>query len=87
MGRPQLGHKAQQTGDAEPSQILDVNLFQRFPLTQDEFRHVTSSIGSSIKVFFQPSIERLKPTPYAAWASVLLRIAPGLKTTLELELL
>jgi hypothetical protein len=36
---------------------------------------------------FQPYIERPKPTPYATWASVLLRTAPGLRTGLELELL
>jgi hypothetical protein len=40
-----------------------------------------------MKFFFQPYIERPKPTPYATWASVLLRTAPGLRTGLELELL
>jgi hypothetical protein len=42
LGRPRVGHshlgpKAHQTGDAAPWQILDVNLFRRFLLTQDEF--------------------------------------------------
>jgi hypothetical protein len=87
VGHPQLGPKAHQTGDAAPWQILDVNLFRRFPLTQDEFWHETSSIGSSMKLFFQPYIKRPKPTLYATWASVLLRTAPGLRTGLELELL
>jgi hypothetical protein len=40
-----------------------------------------------MKLCFQPYIERLKPTPYATWASVLLRTTPGLQTGLELELL
>jgi hypothetical protein len=40
-----------------------------------------------MKFCFQPYIERPKPTPYATRASVLLRIAPGLRTGLELELL
>jgi hypothetical protein len=85
VGRPQLGPKAHQTGDAAPWQILDVNLFRIFPLTQDEFWHETGAIGSSIKLCFQPYIER--PTPYATWASVLLRTAPRHRTELELELL
>jgi hypothetical protein len=63
---------------AAPCQILDVNLFHRFPLTQNEFWHGTSSIGRSMKLCFQPYIERPKPTLYATWASVLLRTAPGL---------
>jgi hypothetical protein len=87
VGRPQLGPKAHQIGDAAPWQILDVNLFQRFPLTQNEFWHATSAIGSSMKFCFQPYIKRPKPTPYATRASVLLRTAPGFRTGLELELL
>jgi hypothetical protein len=62
-------------------------LFRRFPLTQDEFWHKTGAIGSFMKFCFQPYIERPKPTPYATWASVLLRTAPRLRTGLELELL
>jgi hypothetical protein len=58
VGRPQLGPKAHQTGKAAPWQILDVNLFRRFPLTQNEFWHETGAIGSSMKIFFQPYIER-----------------------------
>jgi hypothetical protein len=87
VGRPQLGAKAHQTGDAAHWEILDVNLFRRSPLTQDEFWHETSAIGSSVKLCFQPYIKRPKPTPYATWVSVLLRTAPGLRTALELELL
>jgi hypothetical protein len=87
VGRPQLGPKAHQIGDAAPWQILDVNLFRRFPLTHDEFRHETGAIGSSMKFCFQPYIEHTKPSPYATWASVLVRTAPGLRTGLELELL
>jgi hypothetical protein len=65
VGRPQLWPKAHQTNDAAPWQILDVNLFRIFLLTQDEFWHDTSAIGSSMKLCFQPYIERPKPTPYA----------------------
>jgi hypothetical protein len=86
-GRPQLGPETHQTGDTAPWQILDVNLFRRFLLTQDEFWHDTRAIGSSMKFCFQPYIERTKPSPYATWASVLLRTTPGLRTGLELELL
>jgi hypothetical protein len=87
VGRPQLGSKAHQTGDAAPWQILDINLFRRFPLTQDEFWHETGVIGSSVKLCFQPYIERPKRTLYATWTSVLLRTTPVLRTGLELELL
>jgi hypothetical protein len=87
VGRPQLVPKAHQTGDAAPWQILDVNLFQRFPLTQDEIWHETSAIGRSMKLCFQPYIARPKPTPYVTWASILLCTAPGLRTGLEFELL
>jgi hypothetical protein len=87
VGRPQLGPKAHQTGDVAPWQILGVKLFRRFLLTQDEFWHETGAIGRSMKLCFQPYIERPKPTQYASWASVLLRTAPGLRTGLELELL
>jgi hypothetical protein len=86
-GAPNLGLRPNQTVSAVLWQILDVNLFRRFPLTRDEFWHKTGAIGSSIKFCFQPYIERPKPTPYATWASVLLRTAPGLRTGLELELL
>jgi hypothetical protein len=72
---------------AAPWQILDVNLFRRFPLTHDGFWHETGAIGSSIKLCFQPYIERPKLTLHATWASILLRTAPGLRTGLELELL
>jgi hypothetical protein len=86
VGRRQLGPKAHQTGDAAPWQVLDVNLFRRFPLTPDEFWHETSAIVSFMKLCFQPNIERPKPTLYATWASVLLRTAPGLRTGPELKL-
>jgi hypothetical protein len=65
VGRPQLWPKAHQTNDAAPWQILDVNLFRIFLLTQDEFWHDTGAIGISMKLCFQPYIERPKPTPYA----------------------
>jgi hypothetical protein len=87
VGRPQLGPKAQTNCQRSTLQILDVTLFRRFPLTQDEFWHKTSAIESFMKFCFQPYIERPKPTSYATWASVLLRTASGLRTTLELELL
>jgi hypothetical protein len=72
---------------AAPWQILDVNLFRRFPLTQDEFWHETDAIGSSMKLCFQPYIGRPQLTPYGTWASVLMRTAPRLRTGPELKLL
>jgi hypothetical protein len=84
---PTTGPTAHQTGDTAPWKLLDVNLFRRFPLTLDEFWHETSAIGSFMKFRFQQYIELPKPTLHATWASVLLCIAPGLRTWLELELL
>jgi hypothetical protein len=72
---------------AAPWQILNVNLFRGFLLTQDEFWDETGAIGSSMKLCFQPHIEFPKPTPYATWASILLCTAPGLRTGPKLKLL
>ena len=58
---------------------MDVNLFRRFPLTQDAFWHETGAIGSSMKFWFQPYIERPNPSSYTTWASFLLHTAPGLE--------
>ena len=87
MGRPQLGLKAHQTDDATPWQILDVHLFQRFPLTPNEFGPETGAIGRSFKLSFHPYKEHPKRTQYVAGASFLVRAAPGFRTGLELELI
>jgi hypothetical protein len=46
------GPKAKNDG-AALRQILDVKLFQRFPLIPDDFGHRTSSIGNVISLTFQ----------------------------------
>jgi hypothetical protein len=84
---PQLGLKAQQIGDAEPWQILDVQLFRRYLNNNKEFLGGTSAIGSSLKLSFHPYKERHNRTPYATWASIVLQAAPGLRGGLELEFL
>jgi len=70
---------------ASPRQILDVNLFGRFPLTPDEFEPDTGAIGSVLKLSFHPSIVRPNPTPYATWASVLVRAVSGVRNRNEIE--
>jgi hypothetical protein len=60
-------------GDTAPWQILDTVLCWWFPSTQKEFWGETSSIGSSMKFWLQPYIERSNPTPYVARASVLVK--------------
>jgi hypothetical protein len=87
VGRPQLWLKARQTGDAAAWQILDVNFFQRFLLTPNEFGPETSAIRSYMKFSFHPYKERPKRTPYGTGASFLVRAAPELRAGLELELL
>jgi hypothetical protein len=62
-------------------------LVSKIPIDPGRFWRETGAIGSSIKLCFQPYIERTKLTPYATWVSVLLRTAAGLRTGLELELL
>ena len=66
-------------GVAAPDQILDVNLFGQFPSTLDEFGLEIGSIGSLLKLSFQPYKERPNPTPYATWASVLVRAVLGVR--------
>jgi hypothetical protein len=73
-------------GDAAPRQILDVQLIQWFPLTQASFGHGSSAIGSFMKIYFQPYMERQNRTPYVAWASNLRQTAPGLRGGLEVKL-
>jgi hypothetical protein len=87
MGRPQLGPKAHQIGDAAPWQILDFNLSQWFPLTLDKFWHDTDAIERYMQFCFQWYIGHRKTTPYVTWVFVLLCTAPGLKTGHEHELL
>jgi hypothetical protein len=53
--RPQLGRKAHQTSDAAPWQILDINLFLRFPLTQDKFLHETGAIKIVLTTIYRTS--------------------------------
>jgi hypothetical protein len=60
-------------GDIAPWQIMNVHLCPRFLSTQKEFWGGTSAIGSSMKFWFQPNIERPNPTPYVARASVLVK--------------
>jgi hypothetical protein len=52
-------------GDAAPRQILNVNLFHRFPMTPDEFCHETSAIGKVIFLAFHAYKERPNPSPSA----------------------
>jgi hypothetical protein len=70
---------------AAPGQILDVNLFGRFPSTPNEFRPKTSAIGSVMKLYLQPYKEHRKLSPYATWVSVLVNTAPGLRDGLKNE--
>jgi hypothetical protein len=66
-------------GVVAPEQILDFNLFRQFPSILDEFGPKTGAIGSSSKLSFYPYKERPNPTLYATWASILLRVVPGIR--------
>ena len=72
------GPKAQD-GGATPKQFLEVDLFELFPLTPDEFDYETDAIGKIISLAFHPYKERPHPSPYAAWATVLVQPVPGIR--------
>ena len=55
--------------DAAPGQILDVNFLRQFPSTPEEFGPETSTIGSILKLSFQPYKVRPNTTPYETVAS------------------
>jgi hypothetical protein len=47
----------------------------------------TTPIGSLLKFWFQPYIERPNPTPYVARASILVKSGSGIRGGVEVELL
>jgi hypothetical protein len=63
-------------GSAAPRQILDIQLFQWFPLIADEFRYGTSSIGKDISLPFHGVQEHPNYMLYATWASFFMWISP-----------
>ena len=71
--------KRPKDGVAAPGQKLDINFLGRFLSTPDEFGPETGSIGSILKLSFHPYQVRPNPTPYATWASVLVRPVPGVR--------
>ena len=71
--------------DATLRQFLDVILFQRFPLTPDEFGLETSAIGSVLKLSFHPYQVSPNPSPYATVAPILVQTALGLRNRLEVN--
>ena len=72
--------------DAAPGQILDVNFLKQFPSTPEEFGPETSTIGSILKLSFQPYKVRPNPSPYATVVPVLVQTAPGLRNGLEVDI-
>jgi hypothetical protein len=73
-------------GDIAPWQILDANLCRSFLSTHKEFLGVTGAIGSSMKFWFQPYIERPNLTPYMVRASILVNSGSGIQGWVEVEL-
>jgi hypothetical protein len=73
-------------GDTAPWQILDAQLYRRFLSTQKEFWGGTSALGSPMKFWFQPYIERPNPTLYVARTSALVKSGSGIRGGVEVEL-
>jgi hypothetical protein len=64
-------------GGEAPRQIMDIQMFQQFPLIADELRHRTSSIRNFISLPFQGVQELPEWISYATLASVLMCTSPG----------
>ena len=62
-----------------------VNFPGQFQSTPNEFGSKTSSIGSVLELSFQPYKVHPNLTPYATWASVLVRAIPGVRNGLEVD--
>ena len=86
MGSTRYMARRPKNGDATLRQIMDVILFRRFHSTPDEFGPETSAIGSVLKLSFHPYQVRPNLTPYATWASILVRAIPGVRDGLELDM-
>ena len=80
-----MGQRPKNCG-AIPKQILDFKLHELFPLTLDEFGNEASAIGKFIFLSFRAYKERLDQSPYATWAAVLVRTAPGLRICVDADL-
>jgi hypothetical protein len=72
MGLDMIHGPKAKNGGVAPRQILDVQLFQRFPLIPDEFGHETNTIGNVISLTFQGVQECPNWMSCATWASVLM---------------
>ena len=61
---------------AAPWQILDADLFRRFPLGPVEFGHETKTIGWLMKLDFHAYVGHRKWSLDASWASILQQASP-----------
>ena len=59
-----------QYGDATLEQILDVDLFRRFPMTPVESGGETGGIGKIFSLTLHPNKQRQNPSPYVTWTSI-----------------
>jgi hypothetical protein len=64
-------------GGEAPRQIMDIQMFQQFPLFADELRHRTSSSRNFVSLPFQGVQELPDWMSYATLASVLMCTSPG----------
>ena len=55
-------------------------------MTPDVFDNETGAIGKVIFLSFRGYKERLDRSPYATWAAVLVRTAPGLRICVDTDL-
>ena len=73
-------------GVAAPWQILDADLFRRFPLILKGFRCETTCIGFLIKLAFQPYMDHRKWGPDASWVTSLRQTGPRGRGRLKIML-
>jgi hypothetical protein len=76
----------QQTVSQHQNMNLNVDMFQRFSFTPNEFLDETRWVRKHVSLNFHPYKQRQKQSPYASWGSVLVRASLGLQGGVEVEL-
>ena len=80
-----MGHRPKR-GGATSWQILDIELFCKFPSTPSRYGDESSGFGKVMKLSFEPYKEHPKGTPYVTVASFLVQTVSGIRKRNEGQL-
>ena len=86
LGRTRPSSPKTSSPKTDFTQILGIHLRRQFPSPRSIFWHGTTWIGKLISLAFRRYVECPKRSPYAAWASIFVRPAPGVRTGLTNKL-